>query len=185
MSGFLPFLLSGFEHVIPLGYDHILFIVSLFFIDSRLKTALFQCTLFTIAHSLTLAMVALKHISVNAFYVEIIIALSIFFVAIENLFLRNVRPWRLILVFVFGLIHGAGFAAALLSAGLPERNRISALLGFNIGVELAQVLLILCCYWLVARPLSQKQWYRQKLTNPLSLAIASLALFWAVQRFLQ
>ena len=185
MSAFPQYILSGFEHVIPLGYDHILFIMSLFFLDSNLKTAIIQCTLFTLAHSVTLAMVALGVIIVNPYYIEIIIALSIFFVSVENLFLTKVKPWRLFLVFLFGLIHGAGFASALLSAGIPENQQITALLGFNIGVEMAQVLLVVCCFLGIAKPFSGKEWYHNKFTTPLAIATASLSLFWAIQRFLQ
>jgi hypothetical protein len=185
MAEFIRYLLSGFEHVVPLGYDHILFIISLFFLDSQLRTAILQCTLFTLAHSVTLALVALGFVVVNPFYVEIIIALSIFFVAVENLVLNKIHSWRLILVFIFGLIHGAGFASALIETGVPESEQISCLLGFNTGVELAQILLIICCYFGIAKPFSERSWYREKLTTPLSVLIASVALFWVIQRFLQ
>ncbi|MFZ4543081.1 MAG: HupE/UreJ family protein [Saprospiraceae bacterium] len=185
MADSLHYLKIGFEHVIPLGYDHILFIISLFFLDSLLKTSILQCSLFTLAHSFTLALVALDYISFNPYYIEIIIALSIFFVALENLFFSKLHFWRLALIFIFGLIHGMGFASALMSVGIPKNEEIAALLGFNLGVETAQILLIVCCYFCVARPFSHRTWYREKLIVPLSITIASIALFWTILRFLQ
>ncbi len=181
---FWNYLKTGFQHVIPLGYDHILFILSLFFFNSKLKTAIIQCSVFTLAHSLTLALAAMGYFNFSANIIEPIIALSIFFVALENTVQRELKWSRLGLVFAFGLVHGMGFASALNEIGLPENEFFTALIGFNFGVELAQVAIILACYSFVAKWFSQKIWYQTKFVNPLSVGISCIALFWAVERYL-
>jgi len=181
---FWDYLKIGFQHVIPLGYDHLLFILSLFFFNSKLKTAIIQCSVFTLAHSLTLALVAMGYFNFNSKIIESIIALSIFFVALENTAQRELKWWRLGLVFIFGLVHGIGFATALNEIGLPQNEFFTALIGFNFGVELAQVAIIFICYLFVAKWFSQKIWYQRKLVSPLSLGISCIALFWAVERYL-
>lgn len=181
---FWDYLRIGFQHVIPLGYDHILFILSLFFFNSKLKTAIIQCSVFTLAHSLTLALVAMGHLHFSASIIESIIALSIFFVALENATQPRLKWWRLGLVFAFGLVHGMGFASALNEIGLPKNEFFVALIGFNFGVEVAQVTIILICYTFIAKCFSQKVWYQTKLVIPLSLCISCIALFWSVERFL-
>ena len=98
---FWDYLKIGFQHVIPLGYDHILFILSLFFFNSKLKTAIIQCSIFTLAHSLTLALLALGYLKFNTNIIESVIALSIFFVALENTTQPKLKWWRLGLVFAF------------------------------------------------------------------------------------
>jgi hydrogenase/urease accessory protein HupE len=180
---FWNFIQIGFEHVIPLGYDHILFIVALFFFNSHLKSAVIQCTLFTIAHSLTLALVTLEYVHVNTKWVEVVIALSIFVMAFENIFQPKLKSWRLVLIFIFGLIHGMGFASALRDFGLPQNELVISLLGFNCGVELAQVTVILACYFGIARWMIKKDWYHKKLVTPLSLLISTVAIFLAIGRF--
>ena len=184
MNMFLDYLKIGFQHVIPLGYDHILFILSLFFFNSKLKTAIIQCSVFTIAHSLTLALVALGYLHFNTNIIESVIALSIFFVALENTTQPKLKWWRLGLVFAFGLVHRMGFASALNEIGLPKNEFIPSLIGFNFGVEVAQITIILICYSFVAKWFQEKVWYQPKLVNPLSMGISGIALFWAIERFL-
>jgi HupE / UreJ protein len=184
MGSFLTYLMIGFKHVIPLGYDHILFILSLFFLNSKLKTAIIQCSIFTLAHSFTLGLVALGYLNFNTTIIESIIALSIFIVALENLFQPQLNWWRLSLVFAFGLVHGMGFASALQEVGIPKEAFISSLVGFNCGVELAQIALIVVCYFGIAKWWSDKSWYQTKLVNPLSICISGIALIWSIQRFL-
>ncbi|MEI8136962.1 MAG: HupE/UreJ family protein [Bacteroidota bacterium] len=181
---FWSFLKIGFEHVVPFGYDHILFIVALFFFNSKLKSAIIQCSIFTLAHSLTLALVALGYINVNSKFVEVVIALSIFIVAFENIFQPTLKPWRLGLIFIFGLIHGMGFASALRDFGLPKNEMIISLVGFNVGVEIAQIAIILFCYFAVSKWIIEKDWYQKKLVNPLSMVISAIALFLAINRYL-
>lgn len=181
---FWNFLKVGFEHVVPLGYDHILFIVALFFFNSKVKSAIIQCSIFTLAHSLTLVLVVLEYIHVNIKFVEVVIALSIFVVSFENIFQPPLKLWRLGLIFIFGLIHGMGFASALNEFGLPKNELILSLVGFNVGVEVAQITIIMFCYYGITKWISTKKWYQTKLVNPLSIIISSIALFWGINRYL-
>ncbi len=181
---FFQYLKTGFEHVIPLGYDHLLFIVALFFLNSKLKTAMIQCSVFTIAHSITLALVSLGYLHFKATIIESIIAFSIFFIAFENTFHSGLKVQRLFVVFLFGLVHGLGFASALNEVGLPQNELLPALLGFNCGVEVAQITVILFCYFVVAVWIREKQWYRPYFVYSLSILISCIALFWSIERFL-
>src|SRR5215210_4652760 len=115
----LYYLKLGFTHIIPEGYDHILFIVGLCLISNKFKPILWQATAFTVAHSITLALSMKNIIVAPSAIVEPIISLSIMFVAIENILFNELKPWRIIVVFMFGLIHGLGFASALNEIGLP------------------------------------------------------------------
>lgn len=184
MDTVVQFWKLGIAHVVPLGWDHMLFIIALFFLSSKLKTAIIQCSVFTIAHSCTLFLAALRVVQFQEKWVEIFIALSIFFVAVENLFIKNITWRRLLLVFVFGLIHGLGFAASLSQQAIEKATVIQAVVGFNLGVETAQILLIVSCYFLIARLLREKKWYTVFIVQPISIGIAGIALFWTVQRFL-
>ena len=178
------YLLIGYTHVIPEGFDHILFILSIFFLNSNVKSVIIQCSIFTLAHSLTLGLAAAGYIIPNPQIVEPLIAISILFAAIENLFHQRINAWRLIVIFLFGLVHGMGFASALKDVGIPQAHFISALLFFNIGVELGQVTIILAAYFLVSRWFSDKDWYRTRVVYPASSIIACIALFWTIQRIL-
>ena len=178
------YLKLGFLHVIPLGFDHILFILSLFFYNSNLKTSIVQCSIFTIAHSITLGLASVDIVTVNTQYVEVIIALSIFVVSFNSIIPSNLKFWRFGFIFLFGLVHGLGFATALKAIGLPKNDFFTALISFNIGVEIAQILIILCCYYLIAKQFKHKTWYQIKLVQPLSFAICCIALFWTIERIL-
>lgn len=173
----------GFQHVIPLGYDHILFIVSLFFLNSKLKSALLQCTIFTIAHSFTLAIVTIYNPLINFKLIEIFISISIIFVSIENSLKINLKIKRVYFIFIFGLIHGMGFASALKNIGFEKSELISSLLGFNIGVELAQFLIILICF-LITFKLINKGWYNSKIVQPISLIISLVAIYWTIDQII-
>lgn len=174
----------GFQHIIPLGVDHLLFVVGLCLASPGLKSLLLQATAFTAAHSLTLALSIQKVISLPADIVEPVIALSILFIAVENLVLQGAVRFRMAVVFLFGLIHGMGFAAALNETGLPRNKFLLSILSFNVGVEVAQVVVILFLYFFLLKPFSQKPWYRNWVLVPLSLLIALAALYWTVQRLL-
>ena len=172
----------GFTHVIPMGFDHILFILSLFLLSSDLKTVFLQCTVFTIAHSISLALAASSVIIPNSNYVEPIIAASILYTSIENIVDSKIKRWRLLIVFIFGLIHGMGFASALSEIGLPKSNFLTALVSFNIGVELGQISVLVLAWFCFAKWFANKPWYKTKLTYPLSALIACIALYWLVER---
>jgi hydrogenase/urease accessory protein HupE len=173
-------LLSGFRHVIPLGLDHMLFILGLFLLLPKWKPLVGQSLLFTIAHSITLALSVLGVIHFPGKWVEVLIALSIAWVGIENLLVRKLGKQRLILVFCFGLLHGLGFASVLAEklGGIPPDQLTGPLLGFNVGVELAQIA-VLCAAFLVLWPL--RKWTRQVQTLG-SAFIALAGIGWMVER---
>jgi hypothetical protein len=176
------YLKLGFTHIIPLGLDHILFVLSIFFLNSKLKTVLWQATAFTIAHSITLGLAMYGLISPPSHIVEPIIALSILFVAVENMISDTMRPSRVAVVFAFGLIHGLGFASVLGDLGLPQDKFLNALITFNIGVELGQIAVILAAWILVGRWFSKQVWYRKRIVIPVNAAIAIIALYWTIER---
>ena len=172
----------GFEHIVPLGVDHILFVVCLCLLNNKFKTVLWQATAFTVAHSITLALSMQNIIVLPAEVVEPIIALSIFFVAVENLLLDKLKPWRIMLVFIFGLIHGIGFASVLSEVGLPRDKFLTSILSFNLGVEIGQIAVISVLFALIILPFGKKIWYRKFIVYPLSVLIACIAIYWTVQR---
>lgn len=178
------YLRLGYKHILPLGFDHILFVLSLFLLSSKLKTVLWQSLAFTIAHSVTLGLAMYNVVKVSPAIVEPLIALSIMYVALENVFVQKLRPSRVGIVFLFGLIHGLGFASALSNLGLPQNSYITSLVMFNIGVELGQVTVILGAYFLLAKWFGDKSYYRKYIVIPLSLFIAAVALYWVIQRTL-
>ena len=173
----------GFEHIIPLGVDHILFVLGLFLLGCRWRPLLWQVSAFTLAHTLTLALAIFGVVSLPAQPVEVLIALSISWVAIENIWTERLQPWRPALVFAFGLLHGLGFAGVLGELGLPTGQTIPALLAFNVGVELGQ-LAVLALALVLLGPWRNRPWYRRRIAIPLSAAIALIGLYWAVERML-
>ena len=171
----------GYVHILPKGLDHILFVLGLFLLSAKLKPILLQVTTFTIAHSITLGLSMYGIVSLPSRIVEPLIALSIAYVAIENIFTREVKPWRLGLVFLFGLLHGLGFAGVLRELGLPRGEFLTALLSFNLGVEAGQ-LTVIALAALVVSPVFRRPWYYARVVTPASLAIAAAGLYWTVLR---
>ena len=172
----------GFTHILPKGLDHILFVLGIFLLSRKLRSVLLQVTAFTVAHTLTLGLSIFGILSLPAAIVEPLIALSIVYIAIENLLVSELRPWRMGLVFAFGLLHGLGFAGVLQEIGLPATQLVAALFSFNVGVELGQLAVIALAWalsWVVGR---QHEWYRARVVVPASLAIAAVGLFWAWER---
>jgi hydrogenase/urease accessory protein HupE len=182
---FFDYIPVGFDHIVPKGLDHILFVLGLFFFSTKLKPLLWQITAFTVAHTLTLALSSLGIISLPSTLVEPLIAASIVFVAIENVSTAGeIKPWRPFVVFAFGLLHGLGFASVLNEFGLPEGAFIPALIGFNIGVELGQLTVIAVAALLLWTWAARQPWYRRIVAIPASLAIAAVGAYWAVERTL-
>jgi len=179
---FWKYMLTGFEHIIPLGFDHILFIACVFFLNTDLKKVIIQASMFTLAHSITLGLAMYGIIKPPANIIEPLIALSIVFLAIENITSDKVKPWRLVMVFLFGMVHGMGFAGALSQLGMPQYAFATALISFNVGVELGQLTIILLLYFLVSRMFSKTWWYRRRVVIPVSVVIALVALYWTVER---
>jgi hypothetical protein len=179
------FVVSGFEHIIPKGLDHILFVLGLFFFSLRMGPLLWQVTAFTLAHTVTLALASLQIVSIPASIVEPLIAASIVYVAVENVLNRTnaAAGWgRVAVVFGFGLLHGLGFASVLSDVGLPEGRFVVALIGFNIGVELGQLAVIAAAFVLVGLPFGRQPWYRTLIAIPASLAIATVGAWWTYER---
>ena len=172
----------GFEHIIPKGLDHILFVIGLFLLSVRLSPLLWQITSFTIAHSVTLALAVLGYIQLPSSIVEPLIALSIVYVSIENIISDKLHRWRPIIIFLFGLLHGLGFASVLHEIGLNHDYFITGLVAFNVGLELGQISVILLCFMLVGFWFRHKSWYRSRITTPASLVIALVGSFWFIER---
>lgn len=175
------YLKLGFTHILPKGLDHILFVLGLFLLSRRVKPLLLQVTAFTVAHTVTLALTIYGLVSLPPSVVEPLIALSIVYVAVENLFTRELHAWRVALVFVFGLLHGMGFAGVLSDLGLPRSEFLPALLAFNVGVEAGQLTVIALAFLAVGL-LRNRSWYRRAVVVPASLAIAAIGLYWSVER---
>lgn len=178
------FVRQGFLHILPFGLDHILFVLGLFLIATRARPLLLQVTAFTLAHTATLALSACGVVALPGAVVEPLIAVSIVFVAVENVLSRDVGVARIGVVFAFGLLHGLGFAGALADLGLPAGSKAIALLSFNAGVELGQIAVLGAAWLAIARPFRARPWYRARIVVPGSVAIAAAGAFWAVTRTL-
>jgi HupE / UreJ protein len=178
------YLKLGYTHILPLGLDHILFVLSLFMLSPKLKPLLWQATAFTVAHSITLGLAMYHIISPPANIVEPLIALSILYVSVENIFSPQLKVSRIGIVFLFGLVHGMGFAGALGKLGLPQDAYLLSLVMFNIGVELGQLTIILSAYFLLGKWFGNKSYYRRLIVIPVSAAIAIVSAVWTVQRLL-
>lgn len=171
----------GFTHILPGGRDHILFILGLFLLARDAFTLLVQITLFTIAHSLTLGLSLVGWVSLPTQWVEVAIALSIAFIAVENLFQNKLSKWRPWMVFGFGLIHGLGFAHTFQETSVDAASLMPALFSFNVGIELGQLAVVGMAFALVAA------WWRREdyaliISRPASAVIALVGLYWAIER---
>lgn len=176
------YVVAGFEHIVPKGLDHILFILGIFLFSARLRPLLWQVTMFTVAHTITLGLSTRGVISLPGQIVEPLIALSIAYVGVENIFARTLRNSRLLLVFGFGLLHGMGFANVLQEFGMPDDAFYTALLSFNAGVELGQLAVISLAFLTVGLWFSRKVWYRQVVVMAGSAAIGVIGLYWTWDR---
>jgi hydrogenase/urease accessory protein HupE len=176
------YLTLGFTHILPNGLDHMLFVLGIYLLSNRARTVLWQVSAFTVAHSITLGLSMYGLVSVSPRIVEPLIALSIAYVAIENIFLSELKSWRIALVFAFGLLHGLGFAGALRELGLPRSEFVTALLTFNIGVEAGQLAVIATAFLLVGWHYSNRTWYRGRVVVPASAMIACMAVYWTIER---
>ncbi len=176
-------LVSGYTHVLPTGLDHILFIFGLFLLAPRWKPLLLQSLLFTLAHSITLGLAVFGFVSLPEKLVGVLIATSIAWIGIENLFTKKLKPQRLFLVFGFGLLHGLGFAGDLREkiGHLSSEQVILPLISFNVGVELAQVSVLILSF-LILWPL--RRWTRQfQIAGSVLVALAGL--FWMITSLLE
>jgi hydrogenase/urease accessory protein HupE len=178
------YLAAGFDHILPRGMDHILFILGIFLLSVRMRPLLLQVTMFTVAHTITLGLSMSGIFSLPAYIVEPLIALSIAWIGIENVFARRLHRGRLALVFGFGLLHGMGFASMLKDFGMPDHAFFTALLSFNVGVELGQLAIIAMAFLAVGLWFADRAWYRQVIVVSGSLAIAAVGLYWTYDRIM-
>ena len=179
---FGQYLVLGFTHILPKGLDHMLFVLGLFLLSTRLSPLLWQVTAFTLAHSITLALSMYGVIELSPAIVEPLIAASIVAVAVENLLTARLHAWRIFVVFGFGLLHGLGFAGVLTEIGLPRDEFVTGLIAFNVGVEGGQLAVIALAFLAVGYWFRHKPWYRARVVLPLSGPIALTGTYWMVER---
>ncbi|MEM9320223.1 MAG: HupE/UreJ family protein [Pseudomonadota bacterium] len=179
---FLRYIGVGFEHIVPLGVDHILFVLGLFFFSTNFRPLLLQVSAFTIAHTITLALAATGVVSIPASIVEPLIAASIVYVGVENILGYGNTRSRTALVFGFGLLHGLGFASVLGDFGIASGRFVEALIGFNIGVEFGQLAVIAVAYALMGAWFARRSWYRAAIAVPVSVVISLIGAYWVVER---
>jgi len=178
---FRAYAVLGVQHILS-GIDHLLFVVSLLFLVGFERRLISTITAFTLAHSLTLACSVFGWLTLRPAPVEACIAISIVLVAREALHDRDTLARRIpaLVSFLFGLVHGLGFAGALKSIGLPQSHLPMALLSFNVGVEIGQLLLVVVAFLLVRVPFPQSWFSRAR--RPALYAVGALAAFWSWQR---
>jgi hydrogenase/urease accessory protein HupE len=184
LSVITEYIIAGFEHILPMGMDHILFILGIFLLSTRISPLLWQVTMFTLAHSITLGLSMHGVINLPANIVEPLIALSIAYIGLENIYHKNLHNSRLLIVFAFGLLHGMGFASVLQEFGMPADAFLTALISFNVGVELGQLAIIMLGFLTVGFWFSKKSWYRQAVIIPGSIAIGLTGLYWTYDRII-
>lgn len=178
-TGWLSFIAMGVAHILT-GPDHLLFLVALLALTRGIGPIVRIVTGFTIAHSITLSLAALGLVEVPDRIVEPLIAVTIVWVAVENLVFPAGARWRWVVAVVFGLVHGLGFAGGLTALGLPRDAMVRALVGFNIGVEIGQLAFVAVMMPLVV-------WLARPgripfLPQALSVAVAAMGIFWLVER---
>lgn len=181
----ISFIELGFKHIIPLGLDHILFVLGLFLASPKIKPLLIQATFFTMAHTISLVLVANKLMLPNSNIIEPLISISIVFIAIENIFITQINSRRYWVIFLFGLVHGMGFASAFIETSINNTYFYTSLFSFNVGVEIGQVLILLLAYFIIGKPYGAEIWYRKKIVIPISMLIAIIAIGWICMRLFQ
>ncbi len=184
------YVVSGIEHI-AIGYDHIAFLLAVIVLGRRFWPLVKVVTAFTIAHSITLTVAVLGIVTLPSMLVEMLIAASIVYVAAENFFVRDIRH-RWWLTFLFGLIHGFGFASVLRDYGLPEGSLGLALASFNIGVEIGQLLIVIAAIVLwqlgfrmaAAAGFARTEQNERRVSLVISGAVLVAGLYWFGQRLL-
>lgn len=185
---FFTFLEQGFFHIIDLnGLDHLLFLAALIVLYTLKdwKKILAISTAFTIAHSITLFLCIYDIIFFDAKTIEILIAASILYTCIENLFFKSMQGYRVLIAFCFGLIHGMGFSRLLKELfGGMDFNPWNTLLAFNIGIELAQVLIVAILLSLMHYIIKMTKIKQRNIVKFISIVIALQSLIWIYQRII-
>lgn len=182
------YFVAGVEHI-ALGHDHVAFLLAVIVWARRLWPLVGVITAFTLAHSVTLTLAALDLVALPAVLVELLVALSVVYVAAENFFVRDLRR-RWIVTFVFGLVHGFGFASALRDYGLPREALGPALAAFNLGVEAGQLAVVAVAFGALQalrRVLPPNAAHGMQRALPLGLSgcVLALGLYWTAERLMQ
>ena len=162
--------------------DHILFILGLFLLSTHWRPLLLQVTMFTVAHTITLGLAMNNVIDLPSNVVEPLIALSIAYIGVENIYSKKLHTSRLVLVFLFGLLHGLGFAGVLSDFGMPQDDFMTALISFNVGVELGQLTVLLAAFILLAIWFKDRWLYRKLIILPGSAFISIIGFYWFIER---
>lgn len=178
----IDYTVLGFTHILPFGLDHILFVLGLYLLSTNWRPPLVQVTAFTVAHTVTLALGLYGVVQISPDIVEPLIALSIVYVAVENILTPKLTLWRPFIVFAFGLLHGLGFAGVLQEIGLPRDDFLLGLITFNVGVEFGQLATIAIAWLATGLWFSDRVWYRARIVYPGSAAIALIGAYWTVER---
>ena len=180
----IKYIHSGIIHIVPAGLDHILFVIGLLAYGLSGRHLVFQVSLFTAAHTLTLGMASVGLIVVSGDIVEPLIALSIAWIGIENIRRKSDRfhPSRAVVVFAFGLLHGLGFASVLSDFGLPAGAFVLGLLSFNVGVEIGQLIIVVPIFLILKAMKPRKDSFRRRFQWPVSAIISGIGLFWVAER---
>jgi hydrogenase/urease accessory protein HupE len=187
LDNLATFIELGFRHILPLGLDHILFIVAIFLNARNWQSLLLQATTFTLAHTTTLGLAAAGLISAPTSIVEPLIALSIAVLAIEAVFFKQSNRWRLPVIFGFGLFHGLGFGETM-KTYLESADFAVGLAGFTIGVELGQLAVlagsavVALAAGAIPKAVGRPELYRRVFVQPVAAIIAVVGLYWTVQR---
>lgn len=176
------YIVLGFTHILPFGLDHILFVLGLYLLSTRMRPLLVQVTAFTVAHTATLALGLYGVVTISPSIVEPLIAISIVYVAVENILTPKLTLWRPFVVFGFGLLHGLGFAGVLQEIGLPRDDFLTGLIAFNVGVEFGQLSTIAIAWLVTGLWFRDRPWYRARIVYPGSAAIAVIGTYWTVER---
>jgi len=178
----ISYIKIGYGHIFPNGLDHILFILGLFLLSSHWRPLLWQVTMFTVAHTITLGLAMNKVINMPENIVQPLIALSIAYVGIENVFATKLHKSRLVLVFLFGLLHGLGFASVLSDFGMPKNDFAVALISFNVGVEFGQITVLLFAFVALRAWIKDELTYHKVVAVPGSIIISIIATYWFLER---
>ncbi|MDG2475220.1 MAG: HupE/UreJ family protein [Paracoccaceae bacterium] len=181
---FVNYVISGVYHIVPLGYDHILFIIGLYLFSHQLSKLVLQVSVFTGSHSISLVLASLGLINIPSSIVEPIIAASIIYIGLENYFVTEKTSYRIFLIFGFGILHGLGFASVLDSLNLTKDGIIFPLLGFNIGLEIGQILILILCFVTFGYWFKAKTWYQARIVRPLSGVLVLVGSFWFISRII-
>ena len=183
VAEFLYFTWQGIIHIVPYGLDHILFVLCLFLFAQTVRDLIWQVTAFTVAHSVTLTLGWLGWVDLPTVFFEPLIALSIVYAAVENILRDKPAGARFTLIFFFGLLHGFGFASVLGEISPSGGQWLPRLIGFNVGVEIGQLVVIAAAFLAVGL-WRKESWYRPRIVVPVSFVIALVGAFWTVERAL-